>query len=244
METTYLSFAGLKIAVEHNYPQFQEKTEYVTAKCDTDFSVSITPEDIINEREICIKQCAYEGLVYPDYSPDELENTAIYRKIAQKITDYNAVVFHGSAVAVKNSAYLFTAPSGTGKTTHSNLWLENIEGSYIVNGDKPIIRIFEDTIKVCGTPWSGKENLGENICVPLKSICVLTRGKENHIEKISFSDAFSILIGQTYRSPDRIALLKTVKLLETIAKNVKLHRLECNMEKDAAFVSFGGMCGD
>lgn len=244
MKKSLLNFAGLNIEINHSFSQFQDKSEYFSDKVQADFCVAVSSADIEAEREITKKQCAYEGIVYPDYSDAQLENTAIYRKIADNLIRYNAFVFHGSAVAVDNSAYLFTAPSGTGKTTHSRLWLENIEGSFIVNGDKPIIRLIDGKPFACGTPWAGKENYGKNVCVPLKAICLLGRGERNTIEKISLSDAVSFLIGQTYRPKNTADYIATIKLIEKIGKSVGLYKLYCNMEKEAALISFGGMSID
>lgn len=208
------------------------------------FSVRTTEEDILAERRKSIEEHAYEGIPYPDFSPAELESTAVYRKIAEKLPEYDALVFHGSAVGVNGKAYLFTASSGTGKTTHTNLWLRNIEGSFVVNGDKPILRIIDGKVFVCGTPWMGKERLGTNIMLPLSAVCFLNRGAENSIGKVSLSAVLPGLIGQAYRPPNGTLLMKTVRLLEKIGQSVELYELFCNMENEAAEIAYKGMCHD
>ncbi len=244
MLTTVINIAELKIRVIHSYPYFKNfSKKYLTDNVSVDFTVSVDENDILFEKNKCLEESEYENIPYQNFPPEYLEAIAIYRKIAQVLPKYNALIFHGSAVAVKNKAYIFTAKSGTGKTTHTLLWLKNIKDSFVVNGDKPIIRIFGDTIKVCGTPWCGKENLGTNIQVPLNSICILSRGKTNTIEKTTFDDAISLLIGQTYCSSDTQVLTETLKTLEKIAKNVNLFKLSCNMEDDASFVAFKAMSG-
>ena len=135
-----------------------------------------------------------------------------------KMPDYDALVFHGSAVAVGEKAYLFTAKSGTGKTTHTALWLKNVPGSYVVNGDKPILRFMNGQVFVCGTPWMGKEALGCSRVVPLDGLCILSRGRENRIRPAEFANVMPILIAQSYRPPDRIALVKTMKLMQYLKK--------------------------
>ncbi len=243
MQQTMMNMAGLDILVEHRYDILRKvAADYPAAGENADFAVSVTEADIDAERCRSRNEYAYEGLRYPNHSPEYLESTAAYRKIAQKLPDYQALVFHGSAVAVADRAFLFTAVSGTGKTTHTNLWLKNIDGSYIVNGDKPILRLFADGVKVCGTPWRGKERLGSNLCVPLQAICLLRRGETNTIREIPFAEAMPVLVGQTYRSPDRAALVKTLRILETVGKSVKLYALSCTMDDEAAWVSYRGMC--
>lgn len=235
-----IQLAGVPIEIHTIYNSLFRTGEYET-DIPPAFTVRITEQDIINEQKISMREAAYEGFKYPDYSPSELENTAVYRKIATNIIDFDGFVFHGSAVAVGEKAYLFTAKSGTGKTTHTKLWLKNIDGSYVVNGDKPIIRIIDGKPFVCGTPWMGKEGYGCNKIVPLSAICFLNRGEKNYIEKTIFSKVYPKLIGQTYRPENASLLVKTIKLLEKIGRNVPVYELYCNMEDEAARVSFGGM---
>ena len=242
MHTIQIKLAGLPIRIE-------TVTDCLSAVCGdylTDeapcFTVTTTEADILAEREKSMAEHAYEGLVYPDFSPVELENTAVYRKIAMRLPEYNAIVFHGAAVAVGEQAFLFTAKSGTGKTTHTNLWLKNIDGSYIVNGDKPILRVTDGKVFVCGTPWMGKEALGCNTCVPLQGLCILRRGTENTIQPVRFSDVMPTLVGQSYRPPDNAALIRTLRVIEQIGQTVGLYVLYCNMEDEAALVAYKEMC--
>ena len=87
-----------------------------------EFSVEISPEDIALEREKAMREDALEGYPIRQYSDAYLETTAVQRKIAEKLFDYDTLLFHGSTIAVDNQAYLFTAKSGTGKSTHTRLW--------------------------------------------------------------------------------------------------------------------------
>ncbi|MDO4983645.1 MAG: hypothetical protein Q4E35_08850 [Eubacteriales bacterium] len=235
-----LKLAGLVIEIHTLFDSIANTAEYETAE-PPDFSVSITAQDIAAEKRKSMSECAYEGIEYPNYSPAALENTAVYRKIAEKLPEYDALVFHGSAVAVGEKTYLFTAKSGTGKTTHTGLWLKNIEGSYVVNGDKPILRIMDGKPFVCGTPWMGKEGYGCNKNVPLSAICFVNRETENRIEKTEFQKIYPRLIGQSYRPESGPLVAKTVMLLERIGACVPIYELFCNMEDEAAAVSFRGM---
>ena len=240
MKTT-ICLAEIPIEIESYTDSLPEAFRMFETDRDPAFSVSVSEEDIDREREKSRRECALEGLLYPDYSPEELESTAIHRKIAGKMPDYDALVFHGSAVAVGEKAYLFTAKSGTGKTTHTALWLKNVPGSYVVNGDKPILRFMNGQVFVCGTPWMGKEALGCSRVVPLDGLCILSRGRENRIRPAEFANVMPILIAQSYRPPDRIALVKTMKLMERLAEKVPLYELSCTMEDEAAIVSSRGM---
>jgi len=204
--------------------------------------ICMQPRDIELEGEKSDRERALEGLPPHRFSDAYLETLAVYRKIAAALLDKDVLLFHGSVMACNGKAYLFTAPSGTGKTTHCRLWLSEIPGVHVLNGDKPLLRIEADRVLACGTPWQGKENYGRNEILPLEAICILGRDSVNHIEPVSFHDAFPTLIAQTNRPPETQALLKTLKLTERLGKLTRLYRLGCNMEKDAAAVSFHAMC--
>lgn len=235
-----IKLAGITIEIHTLFDSLINIDEYESNEMPS-FSVNITEQDIIDEQKKSISEAAYEGIIYPNYSPAELENTAVYRKIAMKLPEYDAFVFHGSAVAVGDKAYLFTAKSGTGKTTHTNLWLKNIDGSFVVNGDKPILRLIDGKPFVCGTPWMGKEGYGCNKNIPLSAVCFLNRGTDNRIEKTEFAKVYPRMIGQSYRPPNAALVAKTVKLLERIGQTVPIYELYCNMDDEAAIVAFKGM---
>jgi hypothetical protein len=149
---------------------------------------------------------------------------------------------HGAVVAVGNKAWLFTAPSGTGKTTHINLWLNNIPGSYVVNGDKPLIHI-GDECTVYGTPWAGKEGMNRNVGVKLCGIVILNRGLENQIKKVPMTQILPVLIQQSYRPKEKTELEKTLSLLGRLGKKIPMYQLYCNMDPEAAFVAYNVLNG-
>ena len=154
----------------------------------------------------------------------------------------DVLLMHGAVVAVDGQAYLFTAKSGTGKTTHTRLWLKQFGArAVIVNGDKPLIHITREGATVYGTPWDGKEHLSHNIACPLKAVCILTRSKTNHIVRISPKEALRMLCQQSYRPAQPAALRKTLALIDLLSSSVPLYRLGCNMEPEAALVAYHGM---
>lgn len=195
-----------------------------------DFSVSISQADIDLERKISIRDGdpeMYEGAY--------LETLAVYRKIATAMLDYDTFLMHGAAVAVGESAYLFTAKSGTGKTTHINLWLQRQPGAFVVNGDKPLIQLVPDGVYVCGTPWSGKEIMNTPTKVRLKAIVLMERAAENSIRPISRMEAFPFLLRQTYRPADAEQMKKTLALMEKLSGAVNLYRFQFNNFEGDAF---------
>ena len=109
------------------------------------------------------------------------------------------------------------------------------------NGDKPLIKITDNGVLVCGTPWAGKEGLNRNVSLPLKAVCILFRGKENIIEPVDFGRIYPLVIGQTYRPSDEKNMQKTLKLIKKLGKNVHFYTLFCNLEPDAARIAKEGM---
>ena len=222
----------------HNYCRDYETDE--TA----DFSVSITPDDIVYEKQKTDSEYAYEGLPLPNFSDALLEETAVYRKIGEKMPDYDTIIFHGSVIAVEGQGFLFTAKSGTGKSTHTRLWREYLgEKAVMVNDDKPMLKITDNGVIAYGTPYNGKHHLGCNMSVPLKAICILTRGEKNSIVRIDKKEAYAMLLQQVYRPHDPLQMAKTLKLADRLAVNTELYRLACNMDIEAAEVAYNAMKG-
>ncbi len=217
--------------------------EYLTEKA-ADFTVETSLPDIDYEREKSASEDRKEGIPVRNFSDSYLETLAVYRKIADRMTEYDTILFHGSCVAVDGEGYLFTAKSGTGKSTHTRMWIERFgERAVMVNDDKPLIGITDKGAVVYGTPWDGKHHLSTNISVPLKAICILERGAENHIEAVGKNEAYPLLLQQTHRPQDTEKLIKTLELTDKMGSVVKLYRLWCNTEKEAALISYNGMKG-
>lgn len=235
-------FAEKNIEIQSIYETVHEYCKDYRVSVHPDFFVKINQSDIDFEREKSNAEacaCGQKPIVYPD---SYLEELAVYRKIAEKMVDYNTFLFHGSAVSVDGEAYLFTAKSGTGKSTHTRLWREYLGNrAVMVNDDKPLIKITENQVMVYGTPYNGKHRIGNNISVPLKAVCILQRAENNSIVEISGKDAFSILLQQVYRPASGDRLLSTLKLLDIMMSRVKLYRLGCNMDISAAKAAYDGM---
>ena len=216
-------------------------TDYQTDE-PADYSVTTTQADIDYEREKSACEDKVEGIPTRQFSDSYLEELAVYRKIAEKMLDFDTVLFHGSVVAVDGVGYLFTAKSGTGKSTHTRLWREYFGSrAVMVNDDKPLLHIADSGVIAYGTPYNGKHRLGKNTSVSLKAICILTRAEENHIEPISFEQAYKMLLQQVYRPADSILMMKTLTLIDRLGDSVKLYKLGCNMDISAAKVAYEGM---
>lgn len=237
-----IRLAGRNISIDSLNSEVHELCDDYRVEGSIDFYVKTTKEDIDFERAQSIREAEQEGYSPYPYSDSYLETLAVYRKIAERMPNYDTFLFHGSCVAVDGVSYLFTAKSGTGKSTHTRLWRKLLGGcAVMVNDDKPLIRLTGHTADAYGTPWDGKHHLSRNISVPLKAICILERGVQNSIKEITRKQALPMLIQQTYRPYDPIALQKTLTLLDRM--DVRLYRLSCNMDISAAELSYNTMKG-
>ena len=241
MITRKYKIADKVVEVNSIYDEVHEYCSDYLMDEPADYSVTTTQADIDFECEKSAREDEIEGIPVRHFSDSYLEELAVYRKIVEEMINYDTVLFHGSVVAVDGAGYLFTAKSGTGKSTHTKLWREYFgDKAIIVNDDKPLLHI-ADTVTAYGTPYNGKHRLGTNTSVPLKAICILTRAEENHIEPITREQAYTMLLQQVYRPADSILMMKTLTLVDSLADLVKLYRLGCNMDISAAQVAFEGM---
>ena len=203
-------------------------------------------DEFEREINICMADVDYERIKSEEskkaWSEAYLETLAVYRKISEAVLDFDTFLMHGSVVAYKDAAYMFTAASGTGKTTHIRKWLDNLKDAYVVNGDKPLIRINAQGAIACGTPWCGKEKLGRNCMVPLKTIVFMERRENNEIEEIAFEMALPFLLRQTYMPRNADLVKKTLGLLAQLKGKVRFYKFGFNNMKDDTFsVAYNGI---
>ncbi len=225
-----IKIAGIPIGLDCKY-EYTERyvKEYVTDE-QPEFCVSATSEDIAWEHE-------NSGIKVPDWSA---ENIVLYRKIAERLPEYDALVFHGAVLEYENTAYAVTANSGVGKTTHTRLWLREFSDKVkILNGDKPILRLIDGGVYACATPWMGKEGYGYNAVRKLGGIGFLSRGAVNISRRVEPDGAVMRFMNQIYLSKtDVLALTRSMRVADKLLCGVPLYEFECNMEPSAAHVTF------
>ena len=241
MKSTY-RLAGHTIKIESLYSQVHTLCAAYRVEDDAEYCITTAPADIAYERQRSARADELEGAAVREHADPYLETLAVYRKLAQLLVQDDILLMHGAVVAVDGQAYLFTAKSGTGKTTHTRLWMRQFgDRAVMVNGDKPLLHITSEGVTVYGTPWDGKEHLSTNTSCPLKALCILTRSETNHIERISKKEALPMLCQQSYRPCSPIGAQKMLALVDRLGSSVPLYRLGCNMEPEAAQVAYHGM---
>ena len=224
MKNFKIRLAEKIIEINALYPDVYELcADYICGdECTPDFCVASTEEGIEFEKNRSNDDSGY--------SDGYLETLSIYRDICERMLAYDAFLMHGSVVADSEAAYMFVAASGVGKTTRTNEWLRQIEGSFVVNGDKPLLKIEDKQVYACGTPWSGKEKLNTNIIVPLRAIIILERADKVLLRKLSFAEAFVPALQQIYRPEDPGRMAKTLELFKKLDKKVDFYKYYINLD--------------
>ena len=215
--------------------------EYVTDKVPL-ISVVPTEEDLIRIQADFDRMDKAEGRPPHKRSGAFLENNAIHALLAERLVDFDVLLVHGSALCMDGKVYIFTAPSGTGKSTHTRLWRE-VYGDRVImiNDDKPMLKISEAGTTVYGTPWDGKHHLSRNACAPLEAIVELNRDVYNHMEPMTGVEAFPLLMKHSYGSGRPDTMRKIMELRKQLLDTVRFYRLGCNMSPEAARVAFETM---
>lgn len=201
---------------------------------DTDEDTDIT---IIKDHDSAVKRFPVEAAnTYFDkqFVYDTLDYMYARELFLERLLDFNGLVLHSSSVVYENKAYLFSAPSGTGKSTHTGKWLELFEGAYILNDDRPTIRVLDDDIYAYGTPWAGSTNINKNAKAKLQGICFLQRSDENWIKPMDSQMAVIRMLHGTSVNLQKENMVKQLEIIKQIINRIPIWEMGCNPTVDAA----------
>ena len=226
------NIAGVLVDMEPQYPRTQKQSEaYIYAKegC-SNIKIRLSEKFLLEQQK-----------ENPHLSLEDCEYIWMGSEFYNVLPLFKGMLLHSSAVVYEGQGYLFSAPSGTGKSTHTQLWLKQFEGAYILNDDKPAIMVTDKGIYVYGTPFSGKTDWNVNTGVPLKGICALERGEKNEIFRMDPDEALFRILNQTVRPAEEEHMDKMLEVLDKVITEVPVYKLFCNMDPEAALVSYNGM---
>lgn len=244
MEAFTMEIAGLATRVQPRFISTKEYCRPYLSEKEPECFVEVTEADLLYEQKMLDIEADEEGLKRRKFTDPFLERAVIARKIALELLRRDTLLLHGSTVGVDGKAYLFTAPCGTGKSTHTRFWRETFGSrAVMVNDDKAFLRITPSGVVAYGSPWTGKHGLGENICLPLRGICFLQRGAENRIMRAAPEACLPELRHQTLIPEDPVKQAKALALVEALAERVVLWEMECTKDPAAALVSYEAMSG-
>ncbi len=231
--TAKYDIAELKILMTTYYDRVRNLAEEYLAKTDWDES----------DHELDLGVEYYENQIndgLEDVTPENMEYVATGALFNRFLIVHDGLMLHSSAVVVDGYAYLFSADSGTGKSTHTNLWLEKFgDKAFIINDDKPAIRKIDDEWYVFGTPWCGKNNTNKNAKAKLGAIVFLERSEENWIENESIQDAIKKFFRQTTRKLNKEQNMdKVLSTMEKVLSEVPIYKMGCNISEEAAKMAY------
>ncbi len=179
----------------------------------------------------------------PHLTQEQCEYIYLTDRFYKKLLLHGGMMLHASAVTVDDRAYLFSAKSGTGKSTHTKQW-QKLFGSHraeILNDDKPALRRTEDGWFAYGTPFSGKTDENQNKKVRLQGICMLERGVENHIERMDAACAIPLLMRQTILPRNEEMAGNLMQMLDWLLREAPVWRMQCNISTEAAAMAYHAM---
>lgn len=229
------SFAGLTIEMSPSFPLLRSRARpyLFSGDCAPDFSLSLPPE---------LYESARDGA--PELTDDKIEYMYMGSLFYRRLLCYDGMMLHSSAVAYDGCAYLFTAPPGTGKSTHTSSWLRVLGGrAFIINDDKPALRFFDGRLYACGTPFSGTSPLSANVRVPVGAICILRRGDRDVIREIAPEEALPIIYSQTITTLSRGDGARFLDILSRVVLAAPLYIMECTVGDGAARLAIERMTG-
>lgn len=182
---------------------------------------------------------------HPELNQNDWEYMLTGSDFYAQLVQFDGILLHSSCIVVDGVAYAFSADSGTGKSTHTQLWLKRFgDRAYMLNDDKPALRIIDGKPYACGTPWSGKYDYSTPAVVPLGGICFLERSEDNWIKPAETSKAIYNIFSQTVRRFGAKGMNKLMDNLDALFRLVPIYQLGCNISDEAVDCSYNAMKRD
>lgn len=166
-------------------------------------------------------------------------NNALMMGFAFAAAEMDTLLVHASVIRNGGYGYLFTAPSGTGKSTHTHLWYKHIPGSDLMNDDNPVVRIVDGESRVYGSPWSGKTPCYRNIWAPVGAITRIEQQPVNTIRRMEPMEAFvTMLPAVSSMKWDSRVYRGICQCISRLLNLTPIYLLGCRPDEEAAHVSY------
>jgi hypothetical protein len=227
--------AGLRIQINNKHPYTDKFCKaYLSEDQNSPFDISATveKEEFLAEKELSSQ-----------FSDGYIENICLYRSICVQLPKLNRMLLHAAILEYDGNAYAFLGKSGTGKSTHTGLWLKHVQGTRIVNGDKPILEYRNGKFTAYGTPWMGKEGLGEKTQAPLCGLCFLEQAPENSIKRMTAAETSARLFTQILLPKEEKNVVSTLDFVDKMILGLPSYLLKCTISEEAVQKSFEALTG-
>ena len=197
----------------------------------------------VSDADIRVREDRYDPSRWPDVSEENHMYMDSGWQFYCQLISFGGMMLHASAVALDGKAYLFSGPSGMGKSTHTGLWQSAFgSAAQIFNDDKPALRFLNDTWFAYGTPWCGKHGIHLNLKMPLAGICFLKRGERNTMRRLPPDEALAAIFSQTLNRFEREEDLDVLLgLLDKLITKIPVWELTCRPDEEAARLSYETM---
>ena len=188
---------------------------------------------------LCTDKNGQEGIVHLMNTPLSHQQfvlgNATMIAYAYATADKKTVLMHASVVSLEGRGYLMTAPSGTGKSTHTRLWRQCFDQCELVNDDNPVVRIEQGKAIVYGSPWSGKTPCYRNVCHPVGAYVRLFQEPENNIHPYQPLEAYAMLLpAMSCMVWDKRMQTGVSKTVAEMVRLNPMYRLGCRPDEAAA----------
>lgn len=230
-------FAGLTVEME---PRFEHLSSYAEKyRC---FEEGAVADIKVGHTDAFLEEKQKES---PHLSLSDCEYIYSGASFAGAIIKKGGFVLHSSAVEYEGSAYLFSANSGTGKSTHTAFWQEVFgkENTTLINDDKPAVRQKDGVYCAFGTPFSGKSCMNENVAFPIKALCFIHRSMKNEIKRLSPSESLPLIVEQTLRPKSEENIFYLFETLDGFLKNVPVYSLGVTYSPESALFAYRAING-
>lgn len=175
-----------------------------------------------------------------DITPAIAENMVLCNDFNRKLMKYFGSFLHSSALLFDGKAYLFSANSGVGKSTHTKKWLARFgDRAQIINDDKPSFRFIDGKCIVYGTPFAGGTDIQQNISAELGALVFIERAEENFLEKLSPSKSISLLVNQSPRRANKQIGERQLEMFSMLLTKYPAYLLHCNLDDSAVDAALG-----
>lgn len=228
----YCEICGLKIRINNRFQMIQNLSrDYIIPPCPApDITLGVSNQEIDAERA-----------KYPQFDDGYHEAIVLFRKLSEKCLSFDIFFLHCAAVSLDGKAYLFTGKSGIGKSTHARLWTRVYPRSFIINGDKPLIRLKDGRFYVFGTPWCGKEMQQKNTSAPIKAVCFLEQSDDICVRRMAPLEVIGKIFDQTAYQKDTKRNAQLMALLDKFITDIPFYLLKCDISEKAVLTAHDAM---
>ena len=242
------------------------------AASETEATEAETSQRAAHHQQVCVMECSGDFRNCTAYSPTDFAlNNFIMMLYAFNAVRYSTLLMHSSVIIKRNKetsmevgkieatgegednsngyakAYMFLGKSGTGKSTHSALWLKHIEGCTLLNDDNPVVKVDANSRRatVYGSPWSGKTHCYKNESAAIGAFVQLHQAPKNEIRKESAAHAFAILLPSfsVLKENEKI-YREAISAVTALASFSNVYTLNCRPDKEAALLCRNTVAGD